>query len=119
MLRLPPRSTLFPYTTLFRSPIADDPKLYAISAAPLAYRDLVVTGVATPEVIRGGQGFIAAYDANSGKERWRFLTIPTPREPGSETWAGNSWREGGAPTWLTGSYDPELDLLIWGVGHPN
>ncbi|PYO98733.1 MAG: hypothetical protein DMD61_09135 [Gemmatimonadetes bacterium] len=98
--------------------VARDPKLYAISAAPLAYRDLVVTGVATPEVIRGGQGFIAAYDANSGKERWRFLTIPTPREPGSETWAGNSWREGGAPTWLTGSYDPELDLLIWGVGNP-
>jgi len=98
--------------------VADDPKRYAISAAPLAYRDLVVTGVATPEVIRGGQGFIAAYDANSGKERWRFRTIPKPGEPGSETWAGHSWREGGAPTWLTGSYDPELDLLIWGVGNP-
>src|SRR6266550_3269838 len=55
---------------------------------------------------------------NSGRERWRFTTIPKPGEPGGETWAGNSWREGGAPTWLTGSYDPELDLLIWGVGNP-
>src|SRR3989441_9908389 len=98
--------------------VADDPKRYAISAAPLAYRDLVVTGVATPDMVRGGQGFIAAYDANSGKERWRFVTIPKPGEPGSETWAGSSWREGGAPTWLTGSYDPELDLLIWAVGNP-
>ena len=99
-------------------PVAPDPTRYAISAAPLAYRDLVVTGVATPDMIRGGQGFIAAYDANSGKERWRFGTIPKPGEPGSETWAGHSWREGGAPTWLTGSYDPDLDLLIWGVGNP-
>ncbi len=98
--------------------VANDPKRYGISGAPLAYRDLVVTGVATPDMIRGGQGFIAAYDANSGKERWRFMTIPKPGEPGSETWAGNSGREGGAPTWLTGSYDPELDLLIWGVGNP-
>jgi len=98
--------------------VADDPKRYAISAAPLAYRDLVVTGVATPDMVRGGQGFIAAYDANTGKERWRFMTIPKPGEPGGETWADNSGREGGAPTWLTGSYDPELDLLIWGVGNP-
>jgi len=98
--------------------VAGDLKQYAISAAPLAYRDLVVTGVATPEAVPGGQGFIAAYDANTGKERWRFVTIPKPGEPGSETWAGNSWREGGGPTWLTGSYDPELDLLIWGVGNP-
>ena len=98
--------------------VSDDPKRYAISAAPLAYRDLVVTGVATPDLVQGGQGFIAAYDANTGKERWRFGTIPKPGEPGGETWAGNSGREGGAPTWLTGSYDPDLDLLIWGVGNP-
>ena len=94
--------------------VTGDLERYSISAAPLAYRDLVVTGVAT----HGGQGFIAAYDANTGKERWRFVTIPKPGEPGSETWAGSSWREGGAPTWLTGSYDPELDLLIWAVGNP-
>src|SRR2546422_807071 len=105
-------------TLQWEVPVADDPKRYAISAAPLAYRDLVVTGVATPDVIRGGRGFIAAYEATRGKQRCGVSTIPKPGEPGSETWAGNSGREGGAPTWLTGSYDPELDLLIWGVGNP-
>ncbi len=105
-------------TLQWETTVVDDPTRYAISAAPLAYRDLVVTGVATPDAIPGGRGFIAAYDATSGKERWRFATVPAPGEPGNETWAGNSWRDGGAPTWLTGSYDPELDLLIWGVGNP-
>ena len=95
--------------------VATDVRQYAITGAPLAYRDLVVTGVA----IKGtGQGFIAAYDAQTGRERWRFVTIPKPGEPGSETWEGDSWREGGGPTWLTGSYDPDLDLLIWPVGNP-
>lgn len=92
-----------------------DSKTYFISGAPLAYRDLVVTGVGT---IDGGRGFVVAYDAATGRERWRFVTIPAPGEPGNETWAGESWREGGAPTWLTGSYDPETDSLYWGVGNP-
>src|SRR5256884_1761642 len=61
--------------------VADDPKRYAISAAPLAYRDLVVTGVATPDMIRGGQGFIAAYEAERGKGRKRFTPIPTTGDP--------------------------------------
>ena len=91
---------------------------YSITSAPLAYRDLVVTGVAIAGEEAGGQGFVAAYDANTGRERWRFVTIPQPGTPGSETWEGDSWRGGGAPTWLTGSYDPELDLLIWAVGNP-
>jgi alcohol dehydrogenase (cytochrome c) len=90
-------------------------KRYLISAAPLAYRDLVVTGVGTAW---GGRGVIVAFDANTGEERWRFTTIPDPGEPGNDTWAGDSWREGGAPTWLTGSYDVEQDLLVWGVGNP-
>jgi alcohol dehydrogenase (cytochrome c) len=98
--------------------VATDAERYSITSAPLAYRDLVVTGVAIAGDAAGGQGFIAAYDANTGKERWRFVTIPQPGEPGSETWEGDSWRGGGAPTWLTGSYDPELDLLIWPVGNP-
>jgi alcohol dehydrogenase (cytochrome c) len=95
--------------------VATDVQRYYISSAPLAYRDLVVTGVATHF---GGKAFVAAYDANSGKERWRFDAIPGPGQPGNETWSGDSWREGGAPTWLTGSYDPELDLLYWTVGNP-
>jgi len=98
--------------------VASDGKRYAITSAPLAYRDLVVTGVAIAGNAAGGQGFIVAYDANTGRERWRFVTIPSPGTPGGETWEGDSWRGGGAPTWLTGSYDPELDLLIWAVGNP-
>ncbi|PYP74858.1 MAG: PQQ-dependent dehydrogenase, methanol/ethanol family [Gemmatimonadetes bacterium] len=98
--------------------VATDLTRYAITAAPLAYRDLVVTGVAIRGSAAGGQGFVAAYDANTGKERWRFVAIPKPGEPGNETWEGESWRDGGAPTWLTGSYDPELDLLVWPVGNP-
>lgn len=99
---------------LWDTPLAS-PSTYYISAAPLAYRDLVVTGVGTKG---GGRGFIVALDAATGKERWRFVTVPGPGEFGNDTWAGESWREGGAPTWMTGSYDPERDLLIWGAGNP-
>jgi alcohol dehydrogenase (cytochrome c) len=87
-----------------------------ISGAPLVYRDLVVTGVGSPPGF--GRAFIAAYDVNTGKERWRFVTIPGPGVPGNETWVGDSWRKGGAGTWLTGSYDPQADVLYWGVGNP-
>jgi alcohol dehydrogenase (cytochrome c) len=66
----------------------------------------------------GGIGYIVAYDAKTGSERWRFMAIPGPSERGHETWTGNSWKEGGAPTWLTGSYDAKSDTLIWGVGNP-
>lgn len=69
-----------------------DSKTYYISGAPLAYRDMVVTGVGTKG---GGRGFIAAFDAATGKERWRFTTIPGPGEAGNNSWAGESWREGG------------------------
>ena len=87
-----------------------------ISGAPLVYRDLVVTGVGSPPGF--GRAFIAAYDVNTGKERWRFVTIPGPGTAGNATWAGDSWRKGGAGTWLTGSYDPQSDVLYWGVGNP-
>ncbi len=87
-----------------------------ISGAPLVYHDLVVTGVGSPP--GAGRTFIVAYDANTGKERWRFMTIPAPGEPGSDSWSGDSWKKGGAGTWLTGSYDPQSDILYWGVGNP-
>ena len=66
----------------------------------------------------GIRGFIAAYDAQTGKEAWRFDTIPGPGEPGSETWSGDAWEHGGGSIWVTGSYDPELNLTYWGVGNP-
>jgi alcohol dehydrogenase (cytochrome c) len=87
-----------------------------ISAAPLAYRDLVVVGVTTPT--GEGRGYIAAYDVRTGKQRWRFITIPGPGEPGHDTWAGDSWETGGVGPWMTGSYDPTSDTLYWGVGGP-
>ena len=64
------------------------------------------------------RGFVQAYDANTGALIWRFRTIPGPGEPGHETWAGESWKTGSAATWVTGSYDPDLNLLYWGTGNP-
>ena len=96
--------------------VADFSNGFSITGAPLAYQDLVVVGISGGDYPTSG--FIAAYDASTGKERWRFKTIPGPGEPGHETWAGDSWQHGGAATWLTGSYDPKLDILYWGVGNP-
>jgi alcohol dehydrogenase (cytochrome c) len=87
-----------------------------ISAAPLALRDLVVTGVGTAP--KDSRGFIAAYDVHTGKRRWRFDCIPGPGMPGHDTWSGDSWKVGGAGSWMTGSYDPQSDTLYWGCGGP-
>ena len=89
---------------------------YAMTNAPLVIKDMIVTGVAGGEF--GIRGFIAAYDASTGAEKWRFYTIPGKGEPGNDTWAGDSWEHGGAPIWVTGSYDPELNLTYWGTGNP-
>ena len=88
----------------------------SITAAPLIVDDLVITGIGGGEY--GIRGFLDAYDADSGELRWRTYTIPGPGEPGNETWEGDSWKTGGAPTWMTGAYDPELDLIYWGTGNP-
>src|SRR5207247_9672986 len=89
---------------------------YSITLAPLVVKDKVVIGVGGGEF--GIRGFVAAYDARTGKEAWRFYTIPAPGEPGSETWTGDAWKSGGAPVWMTGSFDPALNLIYWGVGNP-
>ena len=97
--------------------MADYKAGHAGTGAPLIVKDKVVVGIAGGEfAIRG---FLDAYDAQTGQRAWRFFTIPAPGEPGNDTWAGNSWSLGGAPTWLTGSYDPELNLIYWGTGNPN
>ncbi len=94
-----------------------DPKLgYTITHAPLVVKNKVIVGVAGGEY--GIRGFIAAYDAATGKEAWKFYTIPGPGEPGHESWSADSWAHGGVPAWLTGSYDPELNLVYWGTGNP-
>lgn len=96
--------------------VAENNDGYEITGAPLALRDQVVVGVAGGEL--GTRGFLDAYSATTGKRIWRFYTVPGPSEPGHDTWGKESWKRGGAPTWLTGSYDPVLDLVYWGVGNP-
>jgi alcohol dehydrogenase (cytochrome c) len=89
---------------------------YAVTAAPLVVKDKIIVGIAGGEL--GIRGFLDAYDAKTGERVWRFKTIPEPGEPGNETWLGDSWKTGGAPTWVTGSFDPELNLIYWGTGNP-
>jgi alcohol dehydrogenase (cytochrome c) len=89
---------------------------YALTHAPLIVKDKVIVGTAGGEY--GIRGFIAAYDVKTGKQAWRFYTIPGPGEPGNQTWTGDAWKTGGGSVWVTGSYDPELNLTYWGVGNP-
>jgi alcohol dehydrogenase (cytochrome c) len=89
---------------------------YGFTVAPLVVRDKVIVGTVGGEF--GIRGFLAALDAKTGKELWRFNTIPGPGERGHETWAGNSWMTGGASVWATGSYDPETNQTFWGIGNP-
>ncbi len=89
---------------------------YSLTHAPLIVKDKVIVGVAGGEY--GIRGYIAAYDAKTGKEAWRFYTVPGPGEAGNETWAGDSWKTGGGSIWVTGAYDAETNLTYWGVGNP-
>ncbi len=90
---------------------------FAATGAPLIVKDKVIVGVAGGEY--ANRGFIDAYNPATGDRLWRFYTIPAPGEPGSETWKGEIWARGGGPTWLSGTYDPQLNLLYWGTGNPN
>jgi len=89
---------------------------YSMTMAPLALRGLVLVGVSGGEA--GIRGFIDAYDAKTGARAWRFYTIPGPGEVGHDSWSGESWKTGSGATWVTGSYDPESNLVYWGVGNP-
>jgi alcohol dehydrogenase (cytochrome c) len=90
---------------------------YSFTLAPLAVKNLVVLGVSGGEY--GIRGFIDAYDAETGRRKWRFYTVPGPAESGHETWEGDSWKIGGAPAWITGSYDPPTNQLFWPTGNPS
>ena len=96
--------------------VADYRTGYYMTMAPLVANGKVLVGASGGE--RGIRGFVAAYDANSGEEVWRTHTVPGPGEPGNETWPGETWRTGGASIWITGSFDPELNLTYWGTGNP-
>ena len=87
-----------------------------ITGAPLIVKDKVIVGVTGGDSAH--RGYLNAFEAKTGRRAWRFWTIPGPGEKGHETWLGDSWKYGGGSTWMTGSYDPELDLIYWGVGNP-
>jgi alcohol dehydrogenase (cytochrome c) len=90
---------------------AEKSKHYGATSAPLVVNDLVIVGSSGGD--SGVRGFIAAYDAATGKEKWRFWTIPGPGEFGSSSWPGDSYLHGGGTTWMPGTYDPELNTLYW------
>jgi len=101
---------------LWNTKAADYKLGYSFTLAPLIVKDKVIVGVSGGEYpIRG---FIDAYYIDTGKRAWRFETIPAPGEPRHESWSGDSWKIGGAPAWMTGAYDPELNLIYWPTGNP-
>jgi alcohol dehydrogenase (cytochrome c) len=98
-------------TVLWESTLEDYKKGYSATAAPLVVKNLVVTGMAGAEY--GTRGFIDAYNVDTGKRVWRVYTVAE-----DASWSGDSWKRGGGSTWITGTYDPSLNLLYWGTGNP-
>ena len=88
----------------------------AMTGAPLIANGVLITGMAGAEY--GSRGYIEGYDPNDGKRLWRFYTVPQPGDPGSKTWPDDAAKASGGSTWTTGTYDPELDLVFWGIGNP-
>ncbi len=96
--------------------VADNSKGYYMSLAPLVVGNTVMIGASGGEF--GVRGFVAAYDVETGRERWKTYMVPAPGEAGSETWPkGEQWQTGGASVWITGNYDPETNLAFWGTGN--
>ncbi len=102
---------------VWQTQVADYKDGYFFTMAPLAAAGKIIVGSSGPGEM-GPRGFIAAFDPDSGREIWRTHTIPAPGEPGSDTWPGETWKYGGGAVWLTGTYDPKLKLVYFGVGNP-
>src|SRR6202011_1858977 len=98
--------------------LSDQQSDVQITAAPLAVKEKIIVGAAGGD--RGVRDYIAALDAKTGKLEWRKYVIPAPGEPGSETWKdkNNAWQTGGGAMWITGSYDPATNQVLWGTGNP-
>ena len=100
----------------WRTTVADNKSGYYMTLAPLVADGKVMVGASGGEL--GIRGFVAAFDPETGRELWRTYTVPAPGEPGSETWPkGDQWKNGGAPVWVTGNYDPQTNIAYWGTGN--
>jgi alcohol dehydrogenase (cytochrome c) len=95
---------------------AEGNRNYGATSAPLVVKDKVIVGTSGGD--DGVRGFVAAYEAETGKLAWKFWTIPGPGEPGSESWPGELYKRGGGTTWMPGTFDPELNTLYWGTSNP-
>jgi alcohol dehydrogenase (cytochrome c) len=103
-------------TVLWDVELANWKENYNGTGAPLVVGNMVISGIAGGD--EGARGFVSALDQSTGKELWRFWSVPKRGEPGAETWKGNAIDHPGAATWMTGSYDPELSTLYWAIGNP-
>lgn len=101
----------------WNSEIADYRDGYYVSMAPMIVNGKAIIGIAGPGEM-GPRGFVEAFDAETGKSLWRTYTVPGPGEPGNETWPGESWKLGGSAAWQHPTYDPETNLVYFGVGNP-
>lgn len=101
---------------LWKKRFADSSKGYGATLAPMAFRDRVIVGVSGGD--GGIRGYITAHSASTGEELWRLYTVPAKGEPGSESWSEFNTEYGGGATWMSGSYDPELNLVYWTTGNP-
>ncbi|WP_341891113.1 PQQ-dependent dehydrogenase, methanol/ethanol family [Variovorax sp. YR752] len=101
--------------TIWKQKAADYKDGYSMTHAPLIADGVLITGISGGEY--GSRGFLDGWDLKTGEKKWHRWTTAAPGEPGGDTWKGDAHKTGGAPTWLTGSYDPELNLVYWGVGN--
>ena len=101
---------------LWNTQMADYKLGFSATSAPLVVKDKVIVGNGGGEFAT--RGFVAAYDLETGKERWRRYTVPQAGEKHADSWAGESWKGGGAPAWMTGTYDTTSNLLYWSTGNP-
>jgi PQQ-dependent dehydrogenase (methanol/ethanol family) len=102
---------------LWKTQVVDYTQGSVITSPPTIVKNLVITGFGGGEY--GARGYLSALDQDSGKEVWRFWTVPGPGEPGNDSWKGDSWKYGGATAWLIGSYDPALNLIYYGTSNPS
>lgn len=101
---------------LWTTTVVDYKQGSVITSPPLVVKNMVITGFGGGEY--GARGSLQAYDVNTGKEVWKTWTVPGPGEPNHDTWKGDSWQHGGAVLWLTGSYDPRTNTVLWGTSNP-